>query len=64
MRKGVGNLLCAVAPSMESLIAARALAGIGGGGMSTSLYNKYHCKSVCFADHIREMKLGQQSLVI
>ncbi|WVF70343.1 hypothetical protein IAT40_005133 [Kwoniella sp. CBS 6097] len=31
----VGNLLCAVAPSMELLIAARALAGMGGGGLST-----------------------------
>ncbi|OCF33929.1 multidrug resistance protein fnx1 [Kwoniella heveanensis CBS 569] len=31
----VGNLLCAVAPSMEFLIAARALAGMGGGGLST-----------------------------
>ncbi|OCF54216.1 multidrug resistance protein fnx1 [Kwoniella mangroviensis CBS 10435] len=30
-----GNLLCAVAPSMEFLIAARALAGMGGGGLST-----------------------------
>ncbi|WVQ82709.1 hypothetical protein IAT38_004841 [Cryptococcus sp. DSM 104549] len=30
-----GNLLCAVAPSMEMLIAARALAGMGGGGLST-----------------------------
>ncbi|KAK8866078.1 hypothetical protein IAR55_001229 [Kwoniella newhampshirensis] len=31
----VGNLFCAIAPSMELLIAARALAGIGGGGLST-----------------------------
>ncbi|ADV23874.1 multidrug resistance protein fnx1 [Cryptococcus gattii E566] len=30
-----GNLLCAIAPSMEALIAARALAGMGGGGLST-----------------------------
>nr|XP_019014992.1 multidrug resistance protein fnx1 [Kwoniella pini CBS 10737]OCF53773.1 multidrug resistance protein fnx1 [Kwoniella pini CBS 10737] len=30
-----GNLLCAVAPTMEFLIAARALAGMGGGGLST-----------------------------
>ncbi|WWC99825.1 hypothetical protein V866_006733 [Kwoniella sp. B9012] len=30
-----GNLLCAVSPSMEFLIAARALAGMGGGGLST-----------------------------
>lgn len=29
-----GNLLCAFAPSMEALIAARALAGMGGGGLS------------------------------
>ncbi|WVR06002.1 hypothetical protein IAU60_003030 [Kwoniella sp. DSM 27419] len=30
-----GNLLCAVAPTMNTLIAARALAGMGGGGLST-----------------------------
>ncbi|WWC58640.1 uncharacterized protein I303_101184 [Kwoniella dejecticola CBS 10117] len=31
----IGNFLCAIAPNMEFLIAARALAGMGGGGLST-----------------------------
>ncbi|PSR73635.1 hypothetical protein PHLCEN_2v10554 [Hermanssonia centrifuga] len=30
---GVGTLLCGLAPSMDSLIAARAIAGMGGGGL-------------------------------
>ncbi|WVW82448.1 hypothetical protein I302_104458 [Kwoniella bestiolae CBS 10118] len=34
-RLATGNFLCAIAPSMEFLIAARALAGMGGGGLST-----------------------------
>ena len=29
---GSGTLLCGLAPSMDALIAARALAGMGGGG--------------------------------
>ncbi|ORY34297.1 transporter [Naematelia encephala] len=33
---GVGNALCAVAPSMKFLIAARAFAGLGGGGLATT----------------------------
>ena len=32
---GVGSVLCGLAPDMKSLIAARAFAGIGGGGMTT-----------------------------
>ncbi|KDQ64740.1 hypothetical protein JAAARDRAFT_202035 [Jaapia argillacea MUCL 33604] len=32
---GSGTLLCGLAPSMEALIAARALAGMGGGGVMT-----------------------------
>ena len=31
-RTGTGTLLCGLAPSMDGLIAARALAGMGGGG--------------------------------
>jgi MFS family permease len=29
---GTGTVLCGVAPSMNALIAARAIAGMGGGG--------------------------------
>ncbi|KAI0786360.1 MFS general substrate transporter [Abortiporus biennis] len=32
---GSGTLLCGLAPSMDSLIAARAIAGMGGGGVMT-----------------------------
>lgn len=32
---GSGTMLCGIAPSMEALIAARALAGMGGGGVMT-----------------------------
>ena len=32
---GIGSLLCGLARTMEELIAARAFAGIGGGGMTT-----------------------------
>jgi len=32
---GTGTISCGLAPSMEALIAARAVAGMGGGGMMT-----------------------------
>ncbi len=32
---GVGTILCGFAPSMETLIAARGIAGMGGGGVMT-----------------------------
>jgi MFS family permease len=35
---GSGTLLCGVAPSMDVLIAARAIAGMGGGGSVTKLH--------------------------
>ncbi|KAI0049566.1 vacuolar amino acid permease [Auriscalpium vulgare] len=32
---GIGTIMCGLAPSMEGLIAARAIAGMGGGGVMT-----------------------------
>jgi MFS family permease len=32
----IGNTACAIAPSMNTLIAARAVAGMGGAGLATS----------------------------
>lgn len=36
--KGTGTIGCGLAPSMEALIAARAVAGMGGGGFVTRLF--------------------------
>lgn len=35
--KGTGTIGCGLAPSMEALIAARAVAGMGGGGFVPAL---------------------------
>jgi MFS family permease len=32
---GIGTVFCGLAPSMQSLIAARAIAGVGGGGLAS-----------------------------
>lgn len=39
--EGLGNAMCAAAPNMTLLIAARAFAGIGGGGLQTSTFMFY-----------------------
>jgi MFS family permease len=39
---GIGTLLCGVAPSMNVLIAARAIAGMGGGGSVPKLHVIFH----------------------
>lgn len=36
----LGTLGCATAPNMSSMIAARAVAGMGGGGISTGAWPK------------------------
>lgn len=38
---GAGTILCGLADSMETLIAARALAGMGGGGY-VYIITKFH----------------------
>jgi MFS family permease len=43
---GSGTLLCGIAPSMEVLIAARAIAGMGGGG-SVLRFHVFRCWSQC-----------------
>lgn len=43
---GSGTLLCGIAPSMNVLIAARAIAGMGGGG-SVLQFNVIRCRSQC-----------------
>jgi MFS family permease len=37
---GTGTICCGIAPSMEALIAARAVAGMGGGGF-VLVFGKY-----------------------
>ena len=41
---GTGTLLCGIAPSMNTLIVARAIAGMGGGG-SVLLFHVIRCRS-------------------
>lgn len=48
----LGTMLCTIAPSMLTLIAARAIAGMGGGGIST-------CVAVILGDIIPLRKRGQ-----
>jgi len=50
---GSGTLLCGIAPSMNVLIAARALAGMGGGG-SVLQYRIIRCRSQCLRLHFAE----------
>ncbi|MCO5588142.1 hypothetical protein L7F22_042097 [Adiantum nelumboides] len=42
---GIGTLLCGIAPTMETLLFARVLAGVGGGGLTT-------CTSTILSDVI------------
>lgn len=44
---GIGTTLCAFAPSMNTLIAARAIAGIGGGGITSGKCSSF----ICFTRH-------------
>ncbi|KAF5369889.1 hypothetical protein D9758_001219 [Tetrapyrgos nigripes] len=48
---GSGTLLCGIAPSMEFLIAARALAGMGGGGIMTGDSTSRYQNSLLNLDH-------------
>jgi len=40
--KGTGTISCGLAPSMEALIAARAVAGMGGGGFVPAFLDTLH----------------------
>ncbi|KAL5508354.1 hypothetical protein ACEPAH_5973 [Sanghuangporus vaninii] len=55
---GSGTIFCGLAPSMEALIAARAVAGMGGGGYVNVLLFNYIPKFECFLLHKRVMTVS------
>jgi MFS family permease len=59
---GSGTIACAIAPSMETLILARAVAGMGGGGyVVTGSFCKVHSCCICF--RVMTGKLGAAALI-
>ncbi|KAL5530624.1 hypothetical protein ACEPAF_6882 [Sanghuangporus sanghuang] len=55
---GSGTIFCGLAPSMEALIAARAVAGMGGGGYVNVLLFNYIPDFECFLPHKRVMTVS------